>query len=493
VYLLSAVFDFENEFPMTGHVPPLVYNAHMCAVSVLRGLLGRERTEEERRRVHLSILAVCQDCEGIVIGDNLDLSDVARVLTRRLLRSSEVAEKPLASIARVFPRPTIEPPLFVPIEWIAIWEKHFGVDDELLRGAVRSAIPQHLLQCFAEVTPDGALRAARAIDDVVLQPGSILQPDVAVGSGSMLMVNAIALSGSDLKPNSFAPPNSVVVPDGEHRPIAETAAIEFPLAVKRGVTIAENVVVLRDCRIGSGSILRPGSFLGKRVRIGKGSVIAGGSFVPSDTHIPSGFTYRSGTIELSSTIPVVIWRSGNWFIRRESGFINLATVLAVCPSQFWECMELMRCFPRETGRQIALNCQIEMPLTTEKLFELFRVNVLSVCIEYWKGRQSPGTEAIEGVLREVTAVAVERFEDCFNDGRFQDRFEFLLHVCLNLRVLREMGIGEETVAALQKRIFEHADENMIRLALVKSPEATRMLPILDRLIEVSHFNYRVMA
>jgi hypothetical protein len=303
----------------------------------------------------------------------------------------------------------------------------------------------------------------------------------------MLMSKAIALSNSTLPANSFAPPKSVVVPTGEHHPVSETASIEFPIKVKRGVTIGDNVLVLKECRLGSGVILRPGSFLGKRVWLGKGSVVAGGSFVPSDTRIPFGFTYRSAAVEFSREIPEVIWRTRNSFVRRKSGFITLSMVMEICVLHFWEYFTIMRFFPREVGRQLALNCHRDLPVRTDKLFELFGVYGLSVCIEYWNWRPGSGSEPLETALRELAAAGVRDFADCFRAGRYQERFEFLLHVSLNLWVLRELGISEEAVVALRKRIFEHADENMIRLTLVRSPEAMRMLPVLGQLIDVTHF------
>jgi carbonic anhydrase/acetyltransferase-like protein (isoleucine patch superfamily) len=407
-----------------------------------------------------------------------------------MLRCEITADEPLASIFAVFPNLVIDNPLFIPIEWIPIWSKFIQVSDQLLTACIKKSIPQHLDDCFASVSPDGALYSGPLAEDVVLQPGSVLQAEVDLGSRSMLMPNSIALFGSRLPANSFAPPNSVVLPTGEYRPVSETASIEFPVTVKRGVTIGDNVVVLRECRVGSGVILRPGSFLGKRVWLGKGSVVAGGSLVPAGTRIPFGFTYRSAVVELCREIPEVIWRAGNWFIRRKSGFVTLALAMEIGISHFWEYFTLMRFFPREAGRQLALNCHSDLPVRADKLFELFGVYCLSVCIEYWNWRSGSGSEPLEKVLRELAAAGVENFADCFRAGRYQERFEFLLHVCLNLWVLRELGIGEEAVALLQKRIFEHADENMIRLTLVKSPEAMRMLPILGQLIEVTRFGPR---
>lgn len=66
-----------------------------------------------------------------------------------------------------------------------------------------------------------------------------------------------------------------------------------------------------------------------------------------------------------------------------------------------------------------------------------------------------------------------------------EHFELLLYVSLNLKALVDMQAGD--VPAVRKRLFEFADEHLIRMRLMRTPKATCGLPILERLLEVTHF------
>jgi hypothetical protein len=301
----------------------------------------------------------------------------------------------------------------------------------------------------------------------------------------MLMSCAIALSGSELAGGCFVAHRGVLLPSVPQPPVSESAVIDFPIAVKPGVTVGDGVVVCGECRVGCGSILRPRSFLSKRVRVGKGCVVTGGSVVPAGTIIPTGFTYRSTTVELCRELPQLITRPRTGFVRRECGFVDLRRVLGVCPELLWEYVGLMWPFPKELGRQLGTNCDRDLGLDAARLFDVFRTRGLSVSLEFWSAKG--GESAMANVFRELARMAVGGLEEFMEACDSQENFEFLLYLSLNLKVLEENQVGD--VPTVKKRLFEFADEQLIRMGLMRTPEATRGLPVLERLLEVTHFQH----
>jgi carbonic anhydrase/acetyltransferase-like protein (isoleucine patch superfamily) len=374
-FLLSAIVDFDATFPVTGCPPPLVYDASRDDSAVLSELLAAA-TESEKTLATLSYLAVF-GCGSAALPLPCEPAgtDVARVL-----RCSAASEEPIRSILRHFPRPLFSEDVFLPIEWVTLFRSladWFGPDD--VRASLRSCAPLHIAKCFARVSSNGALHHCEYdASSVVLQLGSILQDEVSLGVQSMLMSCAITLSGSELAGGCFVPHRAVLLPSAPQRPVSESAVIDFPISVRRGVTVGDGVAVCRECRVGCGSILRPRSFLSKRVRVGKGCVVTSGSVVPAGTIVPTGFTYRSATVELCRKLPRLITRTRTGFVRRECGFVDLGTVLRVCPELLWGYIELMRPFPKELGRQLGRNCAIDLGLDPQRLFDVFHMHALSV-------------------------------------------------------------------------------------------------------------------
>jgi hypothetical protein len=163
--------------------------------------------------------------------------------------------------------------------------------------------------------------------------------------------------------------------------------------------------------------------------------------------------------------------------------------LGVCPELLWEYVGLMRPFPRELGRQLGKNCDRDLGLDAERLFTVFRTHGLSVSIEFWSAKG--GESAMAEVFKELARMAVGGLEEFMDTCDSPEHFEFLLYLSLNLKALGEMQVSN--LPALRKRLFEFADEQLIRMGLMRTPEAACGLPILERLLEVTHFQHPAPA
>jgi len=165
----------------------------------------------------------------------------------------------------------------------------------------------------------------------------------------------------------------------------------------------------------------------------------------------------------------------------------LEMVCDVCPRLFGEYMAAMRIFPKEFGRQIGSSRSRKMALDAGLLIENFGVYGLAVCIEFWHAKACDADSEVVAVIRVLADLAIARLPEFLDKCASQEEFEFLLYLSLNMQTLAELGVSETATAALHKSLFEFADEHMIRMGLIGSAEATLALPILERLLEVTHF------
>lgn len=416
--------------------PSLYYNQtnHDSEDFILNELSKKIKNDEDRENLFLVYLAISTRSNKFTYKAPtlIDNEKVAKIICERLLFTSQTIEVSKTETEKDFNYFTSLIPnfndvilllsqgkYFIPFEWLLLFKKSplflkENVFISLVQNSLRNSTSKHLLNSYAKVTDSGAIYH----DDVdlsnrVLQPGSILQPDVNCGKFSMMMAGSVALSGSVLIQNCYSPRNAIVLPSIEgtvsSKAIDETATIEMPVKLNRGVTIGKNSFVSKNVKIGSGTKIGNNVYVSENARIHKGCLIGDDELVPHNCELPIGFIYKGDVVEFAKKIPRVIRREKNshFFYKQMNGFVDLKNILEVNRSTAFilDYFETFKAFPAECGRQIAMNYYFAdecfNDVNENSLYGIFKLHSLILALEFWKtlDKQNPQSANVNSELK----------------------------------------------------------------------------------------------
>jgi carbonic anhydrase/acetyltransferase-like protein (isoleucine patch superfamily) len=514
VYLLSVICDFDEVFPVTRFVPGFQKARNSQKVLDLLLSLLENCSEfsdviqhELSEKIYFCFLALINvETDPNIVSvlqplmsrmeDGANAGVIARILEERMLKSDEISEDALRLIVPLIPNREkvlhvfeTEDCIIIPLEWLNVITGLMEIADAtpLALHSVCSSAPSHFASSFCKCTEHGALILDRNmdLDSVVVQPGCVVQEGAVLSKNSMLLSESIALKGSVLCENCYAPRRSVVLSDLP--PVAESAVIELPVSLKRGVVIEERAVLSRKCEVGSGTRVCEGACLGCGSQIASGCVILPNAVVPEAVIVPPGFVYSEQVVENSMTIPDLIERFFQAFTRRKTGLVDAKILSNLQRCDFLALvrryLESIMFLPREAGRQLALCPQVEECFASsegaEFLYKTFGWTSVLVSLSYW--RNGGNGEMIKDLCR----LAVMRFDLNFNHLRIGGYASCLLEICEGLEEIVEKGIEREMIDELKEHISKFCDGMCEKLALLGYSSESRLVTCVKKISKVA--------
>ena len=418
-YMFSTVIDFSQDFPFTAYVPPF-YSTKIKYIKETEAiisklterfrLLDKEQMALSMQRLIYTTIAIYNEQFTMKLKDMIDIvtPDIALIdliIKLRMYESAKVSPEALKALYDQLPMSDKENDseiasgdAIVPPEWLNCFFDIFKVSQEerntIAEGSIKLSVPKHIADHFFTVTDSGALVMGDNTE-AILQPGSILQPHANIPETSMLMTGSIAIDNSVLAQNSYVPPDALLV--SQEQLIDESVLIETPVKVGRGTVIRKGSVICADANIGRGSIINDDAIIGQGAILGAGCVIEKGEVVPPKFNVPCGFSYSKNLIEYCTKIPNVITLRGTRFTKQASSF-DIGTLLSIENTDLDYLLkgyfEMMKEFPRETGRQIALYAEKlqNAQHAAKHIVEIFENKVLSLSLSYWSNRTQESQE-----------------------------------------------------------------------------------------------------
>ena len=510
-YIFSTVIDFSQDFPFTAYVPPF-YSTKCRYIketeALITKLMGRfmcldkEQMTVSMQRLLYTAIAIYNEHFTIKLKDIIDIvtPDVALIdliVKLRMYESAKVCPEALKALHDQLPMSDKENDseiasgdAIVPPEWLNCFFDIFKVSQEerntIAEGSIKLSVPKHIADHFFTVTDSGALVMGGSTD-AILQPGSILQPHTNIPETSMLMTGSVALDNSVLAENSYVPPDAILV--SQEQQIDQSVLIETPVKIGRGTIIHKGSVICADANIGRGSIIYDDAIIGQGAVLGPGCTIAKGEVVPPRFNVPCGFAYSNDLIEYCTKIPNVITLRGTRFTKQASSF-DIETLLSIENTDLDYLLkgyfEMMREFPREAGRQIALYAEKlqNTQRAAKHIVEIFENKVLSLSLSYWNTRTEECQEW-DIIIKAACITAVAEFTIKIDEFEKNGTAEFLLEIAQNIDKFKEKGVEDELIEQMKKEMFSSCDELLVRLSLVSTAKSSKLCKCLEKITDIT--------
>ncbi|OHT15529.1 hypothetical protein TRFO_02859 [Tritrichomonas foetus] len=504
--------DNHNDFQLFDSAPPLTYENSTHIDSIFSDLFAIAQTEKDFEFLYFTWLSVCTPSTKFQFKlpnfVNPSLEIVTNIIKARLLVSEvslENLQNGLFSKIQNLDELTDQisnNDCFIPFEWLDSIKSALNITDELtfsaiIHNSLKMSISKHFLPYFANVSPNGALFYGNIdITNKVLQPGSILQENVDCGKCSMMMAGSVALSGSILSPNCYAPRNAVVLPLSGKKPIDPEAELQFPVELKKGITVGPHTFISKNVSVGSGTKIGANVFIGENVVIHKGCTIDDDEIIPNNFVIPTGFKYNQSVVEFSKSIPKVIEKSQTAFFKRLNGFVDLSMIIKTARHLIVNFLEKLSAFPAECGRQFAQNCDLlEFSEDfADSLYYIFGIHSLLFALEFWNEKKKSdknldiSTESkLDTIILDISIKSFQNINQLTVDDFEEDMNSlFVLAVAQNFDIFKEKGVPPELIANAKKFIFELVDEVIVRLSVFRQQEKKKMVQTLHLIIDLTH-------
>ncbi|OHT02417.1 hypothetical protein TRFO_30479 [Tritrichomonas foetus] len=540
VYLLSLFFDFDKDFPFTSYIPPLrkytcsnQVNDLLSSIILSYSTFDGEELIQIYEKLYYCVLMTATpdftlDMKPVldVLDAQLNMRTIAKIINDRMILTKDQSVESLKFIINCVPhfehvlKVFKSDETFIPLEWIKTLGEVTNIGDptELIVNSLRNSVPAHYKNHFARVTEHGALIQDDDFDDneVILQPGAIVQTGAKLGKHSMMMSGSIAPAESELEENSYARRNGII-PRNEHV-VAETAIFQHPIILKRGVTIADQAVICQNCQVGSGTQVKSHAIVGPGAIIGSGCIISEGEKVPASTILPAGFRYSRDIVEFEHKVPEIIQRYSIMFLKRYTGFADLETVLSFeIPNKSPVLTEYFHClsdYPCEAGRQFAKNrVKLEFldeptaELITNQMYQIYGTNSLLFAGTYWKEINSNSETAhqsqTETQLENQSEAKLESEQKCITDDMvlalcshaisqfhlniddfcYENVIDALKQIADSLDIMSQKGVSDENIILLKQILFDRCDGVLVRLNLAGHPTNSRLYTTVQSIVD----------
>lgn len=521
VYLLSLFFDFDKDFPFTSYIPPL--EDYQCSSEVNKLLsaliISYMNYEDEEllnvyERIYYCILMTATpkfdlDMSPLfkVLENQLNMNVIAKIINDRMILTETITPDTLKFIINAVPnfdnviKVFKTKSTFIPLEWIKTVSDLFEIDDltDLVISSLRNSVPVHYKEYFARVTKHGALVQDANFDDskTILQPGSIVQTNTKIGNHTILCSGSIAPTGSELQEGTYARRNGII--PREKSVVSPTAVFQHPVLLKRGVTIDDGAVICQNSSVGSGTQVCNNAIVGPGAMIGSGCIIGSGEKVPGSTVLPAGFRYSKKAVEFEQKVPEIIQRYSIMFLKRQTGFADLETVLSFDVEKkvdiITEYFVCLRDYPCEAGRQIAL-CkhlfefldQTSTEILIGQIFSIFGANTILLAGTYWTeserstNNNNEQTSVWDRIILELCNRAIKQFHLSVDD-LCNERVIDALHLIINeFSLMLAKGVSEDDIQSLKRLLYDMCDNAVLRLKLGGYPEKSEVIETFNSLI-----------
>lgn len=441
-----------------------------------------------------------------VLENQLNMNVIAKIINDRMILTETVTPDTLKFIISAVPnfdnviKVFKTKSTFIPLEWIKTVSSLFKIDDltDLIISSLRNSVPSHYKEYFAKVTKHGALVQDSSFDDskTILQPGSIVQTDTKIGNRTILCSGSIAPSESELLEGTYARRNGII--PREKAVVSPTAVFQHPVLLKRGVTIDDGAVICQNSSVGSGTQVCKNAVVGPGAIIGSGCIIGTGEKVPGSTALPAGFRYSKKAVEFEQKVPEIIQRYSIMFLKRQTGFADLETVLSFdvekkCDiiTEYFVCL---RDYPCEAGRQIAryknlfdFLDQTTTEILTDQIFSIFGANTILLAGTYWtesdnKEGDNKQPSAWDGIILELCNRAIKQFHLSVDD-LCNERVIDALHLIIgDFQLMLAKGISETDLNSLKRLLYDMCDNAILRLKLGGYSDKSDILETFNKLI-----------
>lgn len=518
-FLFSAIIDFNQEFPYTSFIPPLVSNNRKYVYEsdmLMKRLANKYLNYNDINRKNC-LERLFLTCISIISGDSTEsIFDTIKLISHsvdsqlfdiilklRMFESTYVSYEALKTVFDIFPnipnamREFHSPNCSVPVEWLSTFFEVFKIDDPDLRTAItnssiRVSHPLHIQKNFCETSEMGALVLGETNTNAVLLPGSIVQPDAILGENSMLMSGAVSVSKSILGNNQYAPLNSLVLPEESN--VSLTALIQHPSQIKKGVTIGDNAIVCSGSLIEMGVVIKDRAIIARGSTIGPGATILEGETVPPGFFVPCGFKFSNRTVEFARRIPECIFLRGKRFVKPHLGSVDasfLISIPSVSPSDILvSYFELMKDYPSECGRQISansmkLNCCGKERLVSDHLSDVFEKKTLLFSIAFWESHEEKSPDWIK-IVQTATEKVVHNFHLFIDEFEDDSTARLILEIAQRFDMFHSNGIDLNELESMKKVIFETCDELFVRLSLLSNTRESKLYRYLSEIVSLTH-------